>query len=303
MNNFIQYELWKDCRNNCVFCFNKKQPDLDKIISLNHVISKLDEEEVSNFNEVGFIGGEFFDNQLEDLKVKELWDKLFNKVLNMMDEGKFVKLYFTTSLLFKDLKYINEFLDLIKARGHLNKTLLCTSYDVIGRFHTSELLELWKHNMKTIHEKYPELMLHTEIIMTGAFIDSVLKNKFDINSFKQEYSTDVDYLQPNAGYYYKTKEEFNSVLPNFFPKRSEFIKFMKKTIIDDKTIDPNRIFNRNLQSDTVYIYVNSKEIKVQNRRKALAPLPCDMIKKSGYIDSDIPMKTDVDNLRMEIIDA
>ena len=67
MNNFIQYELWKSCRNHCKFCYNYGQEDkLTKIDSLNYFLNKLDEKEVDNYNEIGFIGGEFFDNQLED---------------------------------------------------------------------------------------------------------------------------------------------------------------------------------------------------------------------------------------------
>ena len=48
----------------------------------------------------------------------------------------------------------------------ITKTLLCTSYDSIGRFHTDEHRSMWIKNMKDIHIKYPELKLHTEIIIT-----------------------------------------------------------------------------------------------------------------------------------------
>ena len=65
-NRFIQFELWKDCSLGCKFCFNKKQKDVNKIESLQFVLNKLDDSEMLDYNEIGFIGGEFFNNELKD---------------------------------------------------------------------------------------------------------------------------------------------------------------------------------------------------------------------------------------------
>ena len=49
MGNFIQYELWKDCRNHCKFCYNYGQSDkYSKTKSLDYFLEKLDDPEVDN---------------------------------------------------------------------------------------------------------------------------------------------------------------------------------------------------------------------------------------------------------------
>ena len=36
-DDFLQYEIWKDCKNGCKFCTNFKQKDIDKISSLKYI--------------------------------------------------------------------------------------------------------------------------------------------------------------------------------------------------------------------------------------------------------------------------
>ena len=101
-NRFIQFELWKDCKVGCKFCYNRGQQDVNKLESLRFVLDKLDDLEVLDYNEIGFIGGEFFNDEMSNLEVKELFYKLFKKVSKM----HFEKIYFTTALIFN----INNFL-------------------------------------------------------------------------------------------------------------------------------------------------------------------------------------------------
>ena len=72
-HRFLQFNLWKDCNNNCEFCFyrgHKLLSNEKKISSINFVKERLlDLEESDFYNEIGFIGGEFFDNQIEDESV------------------------------------------------------------------------------------------------------------------------------------------------------------------------------------------------------------------------------------------
>ena len=97
---FIQYELWKCCSIGCKFCCNKGQKDINKIDSLNFVLSKLEDPEILNYDEIGFIGGEFFNNELKDNLVCDLFYKVFEKVASL----HFNKIYITTSLIFnKDI--------------------------------------------------------------------------------------------------------------------------------------------------------------------------------------------------------
>lgn len=57
--------MWKNCNNNCDFCFNrgfKKSCVAEQIEILDFTLSKLMSPEADEYNEVGFIGGEFFDD-------------------------------------------------------------------------------------------------------------------------------------------------------------------------------------------------------------------------------------------------
>lgn len=298
-NRFIQFELWKDCKNGCKFCFNRGLPDINKIDSLNFVIEKLSDPIIDKFNEIGFIGGEFFDDQLNDIGVRNKFYNLFDKVCLFMNSGKMNKLYVTSSLIFDNQSSIFEFLDFLRIKGCLSKTLLCTSYDFVGRFHTIKHKSMWIKNMKDIHIKYPELKLHTEIIITQRFIEDVLNGVFQINEFKEEFNTSIDYLEPNTGSFYDGKHEFDKNVPGFLPKRDDFIRFLKKTCIQDKSIELFKLFSKKIRSDMIYLILNGKHVEICGRRNGsrLMGINLPILPKFGYIDSDIDIADDVSALR------
>ena len=39
---FIQYQLWQDCSNGCKFCSEKCPTNVDKVWSLNYILSCLE---------------------------------------------------------------------------------------------------------------------------------------------------------------------------------------------------------------------------------------------------------------------
>lgn len=297
-NRFIQYELWKDCRNGCKFCFNKGQPDLNKINSLNFVLKKLDEDEVNDYNEVGFIGGEFFDTQLENKEVRELFYSLFEKISRM---NKFDKIYITTSLLFDPSNYLIPFLDFLKSLNILDKVLLCTSFDLKYRFHTEQRKQLWEKNMLLMNQLFPQMKLHVEIILTQFFIDAVLNDTFNIEEFQEKFNARIDYIEPASGFYYIDKKEMNNVLPDFFPTKSSFMKFLDKVAIQSNQIDLRTFLSMDVRSNTVYCYLDGKLLYLSDRRKThkgFADVQTDSKIKYeiGFIDSDIKMRKIVENL-------
>ena len=146
-NRFLQYEMWKDCHLGCKFCCNKGQKDLDKVESLKFILEKMNDPEVNDYNEIGFIGGEFFDREIADEKVKELFYKVFDRCAELVHQGIMTKVYFTTALIYDMDKLLIPFLNHLREIGILDKCLLCTSYDIMYRFHTEERENLWKNNM------------------------------------------------------------------------------------------------------------------------------------------------------------
>lgn len=289
-NKFIQYELWKECRNGCEFCFNRGQKSLDKIERLNYVIKKLNDPEVDEFNEIGFIGGEFFDNELRDEKVQRLFFQLFKICADKVHAGKLDKIYVTTGLIFDIQPYLQPFLEFLRIWGISDKTLLCTSYDTKYRFHTPEKEELWKNNMKYIHEHYNEVKLHTEIIVTQDFINKVLDDTFSITKFKEEFHTGIDYIEPSSGFYFNDKKDAAKYLIDFFPTKSSFIKFLKK-VSEKHEIDLTTFLSMEVRSDKIY-NIDYEPTVIENRRDInIRIVPKDKTKKYefGFIDSDDKM--------------
>lgn len=289
-NRFIQYELWKDCRNGCKFCFNKGQPDVNKIESLNYVMTKLQDKEVDLYNEIGFIGGEFFDNQLENDDVRRMFYDLFM----VCKDKKFEKIYVTTSLLFNIETYLIPFLHYLKDIGLMEKTLLCTSWDSWGRFHTEKQSKLWEENVLLLHELFPTLKIHTETIVTQAFINDVLEDRFSIKKFSERFNTRMDFIEPGSGFYYFDKKECAKDLVNFFPTKESFIKFLTK-VYENKEIELQTFLSPNIRSDVIYNILDGKRVSAHGRRKSSNDCFWKELRvkyERGFIDSDEKM-TDV----------
>lgn len=291
-NRFLQYELWKDCCIGCSFCLNKGQPDIDKIDSLNFVLEKLDDPEVDNFNEVGFIGGEFFNREISNEEVRKLFYKLFEKCAEKVQARKLDKIYITTALIYDREKYLIPFLNYLRELKILDKVLLCTSYDVEYRFHTEQRENLWKDNMLFLSESYPELKKHTETILTQSFINAVLEDKFSISDFCEKYKTRIDYIEPASGFFYHNKLDCAKDMPNFFPTKSSFIKFLKKVAIDKKEIDLKTFLSMEIRSEKLYYADLGVRYISDNRRctdGSCTPHAKDIKYEFGFIDSNDKM--------------
>lgn len=305
MNNFIQFELWKDCKNGCKFCFNKGQQDVDKLSSLQFVMNKLNSGEMNNYNEVGFIGGEFFDNQLEQPMIKQTFYKMFDICIQKIHQGLIEKMYITTSLLYDMNVHLIPFLNYLRDNTVLENTLLCTSYDLKYRFHTEKRKKMWEDNMILLHNLYPTLKIHTEMIVSGFLIDAVLQDKFSIKDFCQTYNTSVDYIEPCSGFYFFDKKECLKVMPDFFPTKDKFIQFLYKTIIKNKEIDLMTFLSPNLRSNTEYFNYNGQQCILENRRtindKFLIP-NLTVEYEYGFADSNDTMIDIVNDLRQMIMD-
>ena len=219
--------------------------------------------------------------------------------------GKLNKLYVATALMFDPNRYLIPFLDYLKKLNLLDITLLCTSYDLKYRFRTPYRKELWKANMLMLHEKYPELILHTEIIMTEFFMQAVLNDEFSITDFHNTFHTWIDYVHPQRWTSSLTKEQCNQILPDFFAHKDTFIKFLKKTVIDKHELNLNTFLAMNVRSDVFYCVYNGTEVDVHDRQRLLESSKKDLEEyckehahltqylkeknETGFIDSDLQM--------------
>lgn len=308
INNFVQFVLWHDCKNNCKFCHNKDFGDIDKNFSLDYVLKKIsDPTTFTNYNELGFIGGEFFDDQLSDEFVETKFYKLLNVVVQLIENKTISKFYITTALMYSNLCHLKKFCEFAISRNISENVLICTSYDTIARFLSTQKLENWKNNMQWLHQTFPEIKTHTEIILTEDFMQKVLSGEFDIQKFQEENNTTIDYISPHIVDFLhiakekKSKIEYNKFIPGFFPKRKTFIEFMKSQALENNKIALFKFLSNYIRADRLYTIANNKFYIIDNRRVSDSAF-CGLEKTlnisfiDGYIDSDIQMEKDAQML-------
>ena len=242
----IQYELWRECNCNCTYCtlgFDNHKTDNElKLQSMQTAIDEMKNFEPNEHQTVGFIGGEFFQGQLNTPEIKSKFMELI-KVANDLLNNHIVKdLWLNASLLIGNQKDLYEAIDLIDDK---TKLWILTSYDSIGRFHTPKMLETWQYHMKNIHNLYPEIKLNTTSILTG--------DNIDIKEFKATYHTNL-FLKTTVkpGHLsHLSKQEINDKIGNFFPTQERFQEFLFTFYMREGAEEYHNLFSNDLRADEV----------------------------------------------------
>ncbi len=250
----IQYELWRECNCNCTYCTlgfdNHKTENELKLQSMQTAIDEMKNFEPNEHQTVGFIGGEFFQGQLNTPEIKSKFMELI-KVANDLLNNHIVKdLWLNASLLIGNQKDLYEAIDLIDDK---TKLWILTSYDSIGRFHTPKMLETWQYHMKNIHNLYPEIKLNTTSILTGDFIEKYLNDNIDIKEFKATYHTNL-FLKTTVkpGHLsHLSKQEINDKIGNFFPTQERFQEFLFTFYMREGAEEYHKLFSNDLRADEV----------------------------------------------------
>ena len=293
-NRVVQFEVWSECNNSCGFCYLRKQMKVfsneQKIERIQTIIDYVsNDENMKEHDGVGIIGGELFQGQMADPKVKAKWIELM-KIINKREEREEINNFWVASALLRE--DLTDCFDTIDCFTDKSKVLLCTSYDTVGRFINEEQKQLWFKNIGIIREKYPDIKLHSQIVCTQHFIEDVLNETFKIEEIRQKYKMRIDLSDPWVGYYYKTKQEFEEKNPNFFPKRKDFIKFIRY-LHNNTTMNLEWLFSGEWFAETLFTEVEGELKMITNRHLRQSDLPLDIAEKSGYIDSNINMRDDV----------
>lgn len=294
-HTFLQFELWKDCNNKCKFCFNNNATTSvqSKIERLNFVADKI-QDIPKGITRIGFIGGEFFDGQLKDDRVLMKFISILNEVLN---NDKIEQVLITTSLIYKDYKWLSYVLHYLT---HLEKLMICTSWDTKYRFHNVEAQIWWENNVSWLRQTYPQIKVHVEICPTQWHIEDVLNNKFNITKFEQYFDVQVDYTDLNSGFNYADKYEFQKAVPGFFPKRETFLNFLQKVYSEGQATS-SKFLNFENMSTLLWMdagrgyelfegYRGPTDGETVDDNYLLPPMHEN---KSDYIDSHVRMRKDV----------
>lgn len=297
MVNFLQVELWEECGQRCPFCYQSRN-FINKIKRLKQINNEFD-----NYPEhkiFGLIGGEFFEWQLNQNEVWEQWKILIKKINAKLTDGTLQQFNLCTNLTYSITHSLEDTLSILNS--NIDKVLLCTSYDFKYRFKREEDRNTWKRNIEKLHRLFPKLKIHTQIIMQQATVDVILSG-WNINSFCDTYKTSVDFSVPTAGNsrddndknIFETKQKFlrDKKLESFFPTRESFLKVLP--ILQEQGYDLQRLFNREQHAQYLYYLKDGKEICYEHNGDNDHPNFRQTSERgNGYIDSNIPMRKDVE---------
>ena len=298
--NILQFELWQECNNKCRFCYLGKNiehtEDSQKIEALKRTIAMVkDSANYPRYEVLAFIGGEFFQGQLANPEVRELFFELMTEVASLLNRNIIQEVWLSVTLTIGKQEDLYKTLELFNDKS---KVWLLTSWDSKWRFHSEKMKLTWESHMRQIYKLYPNIKLNTTIILTGDFIDQYLLNKFNLNSFSEEFHTAFFFKQPASGQIItasnnqEVKAKTNELMPNFFPTKRQFLAFLLKFKQSEHEINWSKLFNIEYRADDVYRNYNDGRVVKSHRYKGTieetieeAHLPCGhSINYDCYVD-------------------
>ena len=298
--NILQFELWQECNNKCKFCYLGKNilhtEDSQKIEALKRTIAMVkDSANYPRYQVLAFIGGEFFQGQLANSQVRELFFELMTEVASLLNRNIIREVWISVTLTIGKQEDLYKTLELFNDKS---KVWLLTSWDSKWRFHSEKMKLTWESHMKQIYKLYPDIKLNTTIILTGDFIDQYLLNKFNLDSFSEEFHTAFFFKQPASGQIItasnnqEVKQKTNEIMPNFFPTKKQFLAFLLKFKQSEHAINWSKLFNIEYRADDVYRNYNDGRVVKSHRYKGTieetieeAHLPCGhSINYDCYVD-------------------
>lgn len=260
MKKQLQFELWQECNNRCKFCYlgkgNRYTPDHIKLNSLKSTYEMISDLSIyDEFDTIGYLGGEFFQGQLNTSEIKENFFKLMQKSAWLL-KNKYVKsVWIYATMTIGDQK---DLYDTLKLFGDCDGVWLLTSYDTYGRFHTKEAEQNWRYHMKNIQNLYPKIKFNVTTILSQDLILKYLRNEISFKDMMKEFKCTFFFKQ--CGLFDGLKKEQSlDKLPLFLPKRADFLKFLNK-MYDEESADMwDRLFNIKYRADALYRNFNSSD--------------------------------------------
>lgn len=299
----LQFELWEQCGSNCSFCYlgtqNQFTPDHIKLHSLKEALKTISDEKKyteEGYEVLSYLGGEFFQGQLNNPDVRAAFFELMKKTAELLERGVIKAVWIYATMTIGNQQDLYDVLKLFKRKEGL---WILTSYDTIGRFHTKKMFETWDMNMKRIHQLYPEIRFNITTILTEDACQKYLNNELSFKAMMDEYHCAFFFKQCGKPDMYKTKQEMNKAIPNFFPKRNTFLDFLIKFRKEESAEMWAKLFNLFYRADTLYRNQNQDghqmELNIRDKKTGVEIDPSSgnyvgscghMNTYKAYIDSD-----------------
>lgn len=276
MNKILQFELWEECNNCCSFCYlgaYEKETDNIKLSSLDFTINKISNLDLytkEGYDIISYIGGEFFQGQMNDIVYNKFLELIY-KTIWLYDNKHIRSIWLMLTMTNKMNYQLKEVLDLLKGRC----VWIATSYDTKGRFHKDGESN-WNSSMKYIRSQYPEFNINITTILTKDLISKYLNNEFSFKYYLDNYNCEFFLKQCGVPGIYNDKLECNKYLPWFFPTRSEFLHFLTKFKLEESELMWDKLFNIEYRADTLYRYELNGSIADERdkRRDRISSINC-----------------------------
>lgn len=302
MSQVVQYELWRECNCKCTFCTlgedNLATSNELKLNSLRTAIEDIKNMKAGEHETLGFIGGDFFQGQLNTDEIRNTFFELMSLTNDVLNKGIIETVWINASLLIGEQKDFYKTLDLFDKK---DRVWVLTSFDTMGRFHTPKMFNTWEGHLHKLYTDYPDIRVNITSILTGDFIEKFLNDQIDIHKYYKLYGYTIYFKNPVQPYLGKLvpNSYFQNILGNFFPTRSNMLKFFTKYIDLYGEEEYDKLISTDLRADEVRKNYNSddkRNLKFIRNRDTLEEfqegiedeiLPCghNSIYRS-YIDSD-----------------
>lgn len=265
MSKILQYELWQECNNHCIYCTlgrnNIKTPDEMKINAINTAISEISQLVEGEVSVLGFVGGEFFQGQLHSEDVKCAFMRLISTANSLLNKGVIKELWLNATMTIGNQDDLYETINKI---DHKDRLWILTSYDKTGRFHNTDMFATWCYNMDKLSTVYPEIKKNTTAIITGDFIEDYMSDVFDKHYFETMHNTKLFLktpVKPDDMCDMK-KEQINEKFGyNFFPREIDFMKFLMKYHEKEGDTDFKNLFSNDLKAEELHKNYNDVELR------------------------------------------
>ena len=259
MKKQLQFQLWQECNSRCQFCYlgkqNRSTPKEIKIASARGALQKISDMKTwEEYSVVSYLGGQFFQGQLDDPEVKEAFMDLMKKTSQLCNARVIDQIWLYATMTIGDQRDLFQTLDLFEDKS---RVWLLTSFDTRGRFHTKKMEETWSETMLKLHQCYPEMKFNITTILSQDCIQKYLSGQLSFKEMMEKYHASFFFKQ--CGTCGCSKAQSAKSLPWFFPTRSRFIEFLRKFKLQQSDQMWTKLFNIYYRADTLYRNFNQRD--------------------------------------------
>ena len=221
----VQYGIWPNCCNNCDFCLNLREDfygveeQINMIRNVRHNIKLLDWKNIY-YHGISLLGGELYFTQNQDVQNEFLLliDDIIQYVANK-DNGPFCKYSTVTNGLYNP-EFLFKVLDKFQEKDLMDNVDLNFSYDLKYRFKTEARRELCENNIIKTGERYPNLKINVQMILTQHLINEYRQNNNILTELENKLHIEsINLLFPH-------KHNTGKPLTDFYLKRNDFLWFL-----------------------------------------------------------------------------